>query len=67
VTDVVLDPRNPDIVVASAYQRRRHSHDDQRRPESAIHRKHDGGKTWKRSRPGCPTSSSGESVSRSRL
>ena len=24
VTDVILDPRNPDIVVASSYQRRRH-------------------------------------------
>src|SRR2546430_13586464 len=24
VTDVVIDPRNPDVVVASSYQRRRH-------------------------------------------
>ena len=49
VTDVVLDPRNPDVLVAASWQR-------QRRvwtiinggPGSAIHRSTDGGKTWKK-------------------
>ncbi|MBZ5558323.1 MAG: glycosyl hydrolase, partial [Acidobacteriia bacterium] len=47
VTDVVLDPRNPDIIVASAYQRRRtFATLIDGGPEAAIHRSTDGGKTW---------------------
>jgi photosystem II stability/assembly factor-like uncharacterized protein len=55
VTDVVLDPRNPDIVIASAYQRRRHFFTFiDGGPESAIHRSTDGGKTWKKITTGLP-------------
>ena len=55
VTDVVVDPRNPEIVVASAYQRRRHFFTMiNGGPESAIHRSTDGGKTWKKVTTGLP-------------
>jgi len=55
VSDVVLDPRNPDIVVATAYQRRRHFFTMiNGGPESAIHRSTDGGKTWKKMTTGLP-------------
>jgi photosystem II stability/assembly factor-like uncharacterized protein len=55
VTDVVVDPRNPDIVVAAAYQRRRHFFTMiNGGPESAIHRSTDGGKTWKQATTGLP-------------
>jgi photosystem II stability/assembly factor-like uncharacterized protein len=47
VTDVVLDPRNPDVVIASAWQRRRHFYTlVDGGPESALHRSTDGGKSW---------------------
>src|SRR5919197_147195 len=49
VTDVVVDPRNPDVVVAASYQRRRHFFTMiNGGPESAIHRSTDGGKTWEK-------------------
>ncbi|HKB12565.1 MAG TPA: hypothetical protein VKD69_18010 [Vicinamibacterales bacterium] len=52
VTDVVVDPRNPDLVVAAAYQRRRTFYTlIDGGPESAIHRSTDGGKTWKTATP----------------
>ena len=55
VTDVVLDPRNPDVLVAAAYQRRRHFYTlIDGGPESAIHRSTDGGKTWKKVTAGLP-------------
>jgi photosystem II stability/assembly factor-like uncharacterized protein len=55
VTDVVLDPRNPDVIVASAYQRRRHFFTlIDGGPECAIHRSTDGGKTWKKVNTGLP-------------
>jgi photosystem II stability/assembly factor-like uncharacterized protein len=55
VTDVVLDPRNPDVVVAAAYQRRRHFFTMiNGGPQSAIHRSTDGGKTWKKVTTGLP-------------
>ncbi|HEV2983233.1 MAG TPA: hypothetical protein VGX46_02550, partial [Vicinamibacterales bacterium] len=56
VSDVVLDPRNPDVIVASTYQRRRHVFTMiDGGPESAIHRSTDGGKTWKKVSAGLPT------------
>jgi photosystem II stability/assembly factor-like uncharacterized protein len=55
VTDVVLDPRNPDIVIAAAYQRRRHFFTlINGGPESAVHRSTDGGKTWNKVNAGLP-------------
>src|SRR5262245_52998677 len=55
VSDVVLDPRNPDVIVASAYQRRRNFFTMiDGGPESAIHRSTDGGKTWKKITTGLP-------------
>ena len=44
VTDVVLDPRNPDVVYAASYQRRRHVYTlIDGGPESAIYKSVDGG------------------------
>jgi photosystem II stability/assembly factor-like uncharacterized protein len=55
VSDVVLDPRNPDVIVAASYQRRRSfSAFIDGGPESAIHRSADGGKTWKKITAGLP-------------
>src|SRR3954466_2642754 len=55
VSDVVLDPRDPDVIVASAYQRRRNfSTLIDGGPEAAIHRSTDGGKTWKKVNTGLP-------------
>jgi photosystem II stability/assembly factor-like uncharacterized protein len=55
VSDVVLDPRNPDVIVASAYQRRRHFFTlIDGGPECAIHRSTDGGKTWRKVGTGLP-------------
>ncbi len=56
VTDVVLDPRNPDVLIAASYQRRRHVWTIiDGGPGSAIHRSADGGKTWKKITQGLPT------------
>jgi photosystem II stability/assembly factor-like uncharacterized protein len=60
ITDVVQDPRNPDIMIAAAYQRRRHVYTlVNGGPESAIHRTTDGGKTWNKIRAGLPTAELG--------
>jgi photosystem II stability/assembly factor-like uncharacterized protein len=55
VTDVVMDPRNPDLLVAASYQRRRHFYTlVNGGPESAIHRSTDGGRTWTKITAGLP-------------
>ena len=55
VTDVVLDPRNPDVLLAASYQRRRHVWTlVNGGPGSAIHRSTDGGKTWSKVTAGLP-------------
>jgi len=55
VTDVVLDPRNPDILYASAWQRRRHVFTYiGGGPESGIYTSVNAGKTWTRLRGGLP-------------
>ncbi len=47
VTDVVIDPRNPEVIVAASWQRRRHVFTlIDGGPESAIHKSTDGGATW---------------------
>ncbi len=56
VSDVVFDPRNPDVVYATAYQRRRHVWTlIDGGPESAIHKSTDGGLTWTKLTNGLPT------------
>jgi photosystem II stability/assembly factor-like uncharacterized protein len=55
VTDVVLDPSNPDVLYAAAYQRRRHVFTlINGGPESAIHKSTDGGATWTKLSTGLP-------------
>lgn len=55
VSDVVMDPKNPDVLIASAYQRRRHVWTlIDGGPESAIHRSTDGGQTWAKITSGLP-------------
>ena len=47
--DVSLDPRDPDVMVASTWQRHRHVWGYiAGGPESALHRSTDGGKTWRK-------------------
>lgn len=56
VTDVVLDPRDPDVIYAAAYQRRRHVWTMiNGGPESALYKSTDGGATWTKLRAGLPT------------
>src|SRR3954471_13769358 len=55
VSDVVIDPRDSDVIIATSYQRRRHFFTMiDGGPESAIHRSTDGGKTWKKVTAGLP-------------
>jgi photosystem II stability/assembly factor-like uncharacterized protein len=55
VTDVVMDPRDPDTLIAAAYQRRRHVFTlIDGGPESGLHKTTDGGKTWKKLKSGLP-------------
>ncbi|MBA4071827.1 MAG: glycosyl hydrolase [Gemmatimonas sp.] len=55
VSDVEVDPRNPKMVLAASYQRRRHFFTlINGGPESAIHRSTDGGKTWAKVNTGLP-------------
>ena len=56
VTDVTIDPRHPDIILAATWQRRRHNWTlINGGPESALHRSTDGGKTWKKVTAGLPS------------
>jgi photosystem II stability/assembly factor-like uncharacterized protein len=56
VTDVVLDPRRPDVLIAAAYQRRRHVWTlIDGGPESALYRSTDAGATWTKLKSGLPT------------
>jgi photosystem II stability/assembly factor-like uncharacterized protein len=55
VADAVMDPRNPDVLIASTWQRaRRQWGYIAGGPESGIQRTTDGGKTWKKSQSGMP-------------
>ncbi|HUA14989.1 MAG TPA: glycosyl hydrolase [Verrucomicrobiae bacterium] len=55
VVDVQLDPSNPDIVYAAAYQRRRHVFTlIDGGPESAIYKSTDAGATWAKLKEGLP-------------
>ncbi|MEP6880413.1 MAG: hypothetical protein ABI866_00400, partial [Dokdonella sp.] len=55
VTEVHLDPRNPDVMFASTYQRRRHVWTViNGGPESGLRKSTDGGKTWRKITNGLP-------------
>src|SRR5947207_1177149 len=60
VTDVVIDPQNPETVYAASYQRRRHMFTlIDGGPESAIYKSTDAGATWNKVRAGLPTTEMG--------
>jgi photosystem II stability/assembly factor-like uncharacterized protein len=55
-SDVIMDPRNPDILLAATHQRqRRYFGMIHGGPESALYRSIDAGKTWTQVRGGFPT------------
>jgi photosystem II stability/assembly factor-like uncharacterized protein len=55
VTDIVLDPKNPDVIYASAYQRRRHvGQAIGGGREAGIHKSANGGRTWTKLTIGLP-------------
>ncbi len=55
VSEVVFDPRDPDVLYASAYQRRRHVWTlINGGPESAIYKSTDAGATWRKLKEGLP-------------
>ena len=56
VNNVVLDPRNPDILYATSEQRRRHVYTKiGGGPESAVYKSKDAGKTWNKIMTGLPS------------
>lgn len=60
VTDIVIDPNNPDTLYAAAYQRRRHVFTMVNGgPESALYKSTDAGATWNKLTRGLPTSDMG--------
>ncbi len=55
VSDLAFDPRDPDVIYAVAYQRRRHVWTlINGGPGSGVHKTTDGGKTWKKLGGGLP-------------
>jgi photosystem II stability/assembly factor-like uncharacterized protein len=55
VSDIVMDPRDPDVLYASSYQRRRHVWTLLNGgPEGGIHKSTDGGASWKKLERGLP-------------
>ena len=60
VTDVVMDPRDPDVLYAASYQRRRHVWTlINGGPESTIYKSTDGGETWRKVETGLPKGDKG--------
>jgi photosystem II stability/assembly factor-like uncharacterized protein len=60
VTEVVVDPQNPETIYAASYQRRRHMWTlIDGGPESAIYKSTDAGATWNKLRAGLPTTDMG--------
>jgi photosystem II stability/assembly factor-like uncharacterized protein len=56
VTDVVIDPNDPNTIYCASYQRRRHMWTlINGGPESAIYKSTDAGATWNKLRTGLPT------------
>ncbi|NJB85883.1 photosystem II stability/assembly factor-like uncharacterized protein [Lewinella marina] len=61
VTDIMVDPRNPDVIYAATWQRHRTvAAYLGGGPGSGIHRSRDGGKTWQKLTTGLPTSNMGK-------
>src|SRR5688572_8666089 len=55
VTDIVLDPKNPDVIYASSYQRRRHvGQAIGGGREAGIHKSTNGGRSWTKLTSGLP-------------
>ncbi|HDL17516.1 MAG TPA: glycosyl hydrolase [Bacteroidetes bacterium] len=55
VSDLAMDPRNPDVIYAASHQRRRHVFTKiDGGPESAIYKTSDGGKNWRKLKSGLP-------------
>jgi photosystem II stability/assembly factor-like uncharacterized protein len=56
VTDVVIDPNDPNTIYCASYQRRRHFYTlINGGPESALYKSTDAGATWNKLRAGLPT------------
>ena len=56
VSDIAFDPKNPDVIYASSYQRRRHVWTlINGGPESTIYKSTDAGKTWNKINKGLPS------------
>ncbi|MGE5500086.1 MAG: WD40/YVTN/BNR-like repeat-containing protein [Syntrophothermus sp.] len=59
--EVIFDPRNPDVLYASSYQRRRHVYTIiDGGPESAIYKSTDAGSTWEKLTTGLPNTDMGK-------
>lgn len=60
VNNVVIDPRNPDVLYATSEQRRRHVYTRiGGGPESAVYKSKDAGKTWDKIMKGLPSDNIG--------
>ncbi len=56
ISQVAMDPRNPDVLYASTWQRRRHTGLlVAGGPEGGIHKSEDGGATWRKLSKGLPS------------
>ena len=56
ITDLLMDPRDPDVLIAASYQRRRHVWTlINGGPESGLHKSTDGGETWRELKTGLPS------------
>ncbi|MET7028985.1 VPS10 domain-containing protein [Sediminicola luteus] len=61
VTDIILDPRNPDRIYAATWQRHRTVAALMGGgPDSGLHRSEDGGETWEKLSSGLPKSNMGK-------
>ena len=60
VTEVVIDPQNPETLYAASYQRRRHMWTlINGGPESALYKSTDAGASWNKLKAGLPTTDMG--------
>lgn len=61
VTDIMIDPRDPNLIYAATWQRHRTVAAYMGSgPESGIHRSRDGGETWEKLTTGLPSSNMGK-------